>query len=292
MSNPNDHLSDRELSAMTRQLDEMHHDKAMPAMRAAVADWVEALRSGGDGLTGKRASRRGFLLGAAGLGASGLVVAACGSSSKTATAPTSVAAPTATSTATSTTTMPASSGALTGDLAVAAMAASLENLGVYAYNAGIAAATAGKLGKVPPAVVTFAETAKSQHAAHAQAWNSALTGAGKAAVTATDPALTPTVNSAFAKVTNAAELAQLALLIENIAAQTYQKAIPALSATSSIAVAATIAPVEMQHAAILYYVLGQYPGIQGTQSNKYASGSPLAFNPTTLARPASDYTGS
>ncbi len=288
MSNPNDHLSDRELSAMTRQLDEMHHDKAMPAMRAAVADWVEALRSGGDGLADKRASRRGFLLGAAGLGASGLVVAACGSSSKTSTAPTSIAAPTAAPT----TTMPAASAALTGDLAVAAMAASLENLGVYAYSAGIAAATAGKLGKVPPAVVTFAQTAKSQHMAHAQAWNSALTGAGKAAVTATDPALTPTVNSAFAKVTNAAELAQLALLIENIAAQTYQQAIPVLSASSSIGVAASIAPVEMQHAAILYYVLGQYPGIQGTQSNMYASGSPLAFNPTTLARPASDYTGS
>ncbi|MGC8511560.1 MAG: ferritin-like domain-containing protein [Acidimicrobiales bacterium] len=287
MSMSNDHLSDRELSAMTKTLDEMHNDQALPAMRAAVAQWVDAIRSGGDTMTEKVASRRKFLLGAAGLGASGLVVAACGTSSKSATPPTSIAAP-----ASSTTTPPASSAALTGDLAVAAMAASLENLGVYAYNAGIAAATAGKLGKVPPAVVTFAQTAKAQHMAHAQAWNSALTGAGKAAVTATDPALTPTVNSAFAKVTNASELAQLALLVENIAAQTYQKAIPVLSASSSIAVAATIAPVEMQHAAILYYVLGQYPGIQGTQSNMYASGSPLAFNPTTLARPASDYTGS
>jgi len=287
MSTSNDHLSDRELSAMTKSLDEMHNDQAMPAMRAAVSQWVDTLRSGGETLTEKVASRRNFLLGAAGLGASGLVVAACGTSSKSATPPTSITTP-----ASSTTTPSTSSGALTGDLAVAAMAASLENLGVYAYNAGIAAATAGKLGKVPPAVVTFAQTAKAQHMAHAQAWNSALTGAGKAAVTATDPALTPTVNAAFAKVTNAAELAQLALLIENVAAQTYQKAIPVLSASSSIGVAATIAPVEMQHAAILYYVLGQYPGIQGTQSNMYASGSPLAFNPTTLARPASDYTGS
>ncbi len=287
MSMSNDHLSDRELSAMTKTLDDMHNDQAMPAMRAAVAQWVDTLRSGGETLSERVATRRKFLLGAAGLGASGLVVAACGSSSKSSTAPTSVAAPAA-----STTAPASSSGALTGDLAVAAMAASLENLGVYAYNAGIAAATAGKLGKVPPAVVTFAQTAKAQHMAHAQAWNSALTGAGKSAVTATDPALTPTVNSAFAKVTNASELAQLALLIENIAAQTYQKAIPVLSASSSIGVAATIAPVEMQHAAILYYVLGQYPGIQGTQSNMYASGSPLAFNPTTLARPASDYTGS
>jgi len=175
---------------------------------------------------------------------------------------------------------------------VAATAASLENLGVYAYKAGLAAATAGKLGKVPPAVATFAETAMKQHQDHAAAWNSALTAAGKTAVSVTDPALTPTVNQKFGQVTNATELAQLALLIENIAAQTYQNAIPALSASSSIAVAATIHPVEMQHAAILYYVLGQYPGIQGSQANMFSTGSPLAFNPTALARPASDYTGS
>lgn len=140
--------------------------------------------------------------------------------------------------------------------------------------------------------MTFAQTAMAQHTDHAQAWNSALTASGHTAVTATDPALTPTASSAFAKVTDASQLASLALLVENIAAQTYQNAIPALSASSSIAVAATIQPVEMQHAAILYYVLGQYPGIQGTSSNSFASGTPLAFNPVALARPASDYSGS
>ena len=280
MTRANDHLSESELLAMTQQLDEMHRDEAMPKMKAAVAEWVESFRGSGEGVARKASSRRTFLLGTAGVGASGLVLAACGSSSKKASTATTVAGSAS-----------GGSGALTGDLAVAATAASLENLGVYAYKAGIAAAVAGKLGTVPPAVVTFAKTAMQQHTDHAQAWNSALTGAGKAAVTATDPALTPTVNTAFGKVTNASELAQLALLVENIAAQTYQAAIPALAAKSSIGVAATIQPVEMQHAAILYYVLGEYPGIQGTQSNMYASGSPLAFNPTALARPATDYTG-
>lgn len=280
MTRANDHISEGELLAMTKQLDEMHRDEALPAMKKAVSEWVASFRDTTEGKAVKASSRRTFLLGTAGVGAGGLVLAACGSSSKKASTPTTAASGTG-----------SSSGALTGDLAVAATAASLENLGVYAYKAGIAAATAGKLGTVPPAVVTFAQTAMQQHTDHAKAWNSALTGAGKAAVTATDPALTPTVNTAFGKVTNVTELAQLALLIENIAAQTYQGAIPALSATSSIGVAATIQPVEMQHAAILYYVLGQYPGIQGTQSNMYASGSPLAFNPTALARPASDYTG-
>ena len=280
MTSANDHLSDSELLAMTRQLDEMHRDEALPKMKAAVAEWIESFRDSEEGRPRKASSRRTFLLGTAGVGASGLVLAACGSSSKKASTPTTAAGAAS-----------GGSGALTGDLAVAATAASLENLGVYAYKAGITAATAGKLGTVPPAIVTFAKTAMQQHTDHAQAWNSALTGAGKAAVTATDPVLTPTVNTAFGKVTNVAELGQLALLVENIAAQTYQAAIPALAAKSSIGVAATIQPVEMQHAAILYYVLGEYPGIQGTQSNMYASGSPLAFNPTALARPATDYTG-
>ena len=286
MTRANDHLSDSELMAMTKQLDEMHRDQGLPALKSAVAEWISSFREAGEGVSRRASSRRTFLLGAAGVGASGALLAACGSSSKT-TSPTTVATPTTMAGSAS-----GGSGALSGDLAVAATAASLENLGVYAYNAGITAATAGKLGTVPPAVVTFAKTAMMQHQDHAKAWNSALTAAGKPAVTATDPVLTPQVNAAFAKVTNVAELGQLALLVENIAAQTYQAAIPALSATSSIGVAATIQPVEMQHAAILYYVLGQYPGIQGTQSNMYASGTPLAFNPTALARPATDYTGS
>ena len=76
---------------------------------------------------------------------------------------------------------------LTGDLAVAAVAASLENLAVFAYDAGLTAATAGKLGAVPPAVATFATTVKGQHQQHADAWNAVLKSHGKAAVTVTNP---------------------------------------------------------------------------------------------------------
>ena len=54
------------------------------------------------------------------------------------------------------------------------MAASLENLAVFAYTAGLSAATAGKLGSVPPAVATFATTVKGQHQQHADAWNGVL----------------------------------------------------------------------------------------------------------------------
>ena len=91
---------------------------------------------------------------------------------------------------------------LSGDLAVAAVAASLENLAVFAYAAGLSAATAGKLGAVPPAVATFATTVKGQHQQHADAWNAVLKSHGKAPVTVTNPKLTPVVQADFAKVTD------------------------------------------------------------------------------------------
>jgi hypothetical protein len=279
MSRRNSHISNHELAAMTSQLDELHRDQAQPAMDRAISEWTESLREAQRGDSQRANSRRTFLLGALGLGAGGALLAACSSSTSPATA----------GTASSTS---APSGALEGDLAVAATASSLENLGIYAYKAGLVAARAGKLGKVPPAVATFAETAMSQHQDHAAAWNAALVAAGKPAVTATDPVLTPVVNQKFAAVRNVSDLAELALLIEIIAAQTYQNAIPVLSSPTSVGVAATIHPVEMQHAAVLYYVLGRYPGVQGAASNSFMSGDPLAFSPTTLARPVSDYKGS
>jgi hypothetical protein len=246
-------ISEHELTVMTADLDQMHHDVGMPAMKEALDEWVEKTRS----------SRRGFLVGAGAL-AGGAVLAACSSKSSS---PSS----------TTTTKKPATMAKLTGDLAVAALAASLENLAVATYGDAISAATAGKLGSVPAAVVTFAKTAKSQHYDHGQAWNAAIKAAGHKAVTETDPVVTPEITAAFAKVTNVTGVAQLALNLENVAAQTYQAAVPAVTATSAIKVAASIQPVELQHAAILNFVLGQYP-------------VPNAFNPTSLARPVTDYT--
>ena len=166
--------------------------------------------------------------------------------------------------------------ALSGDLQVVAMAASLENSGIATYMAGIKAATAGKLGTVPPAVVTFATTAMSQHRDHQKAWNAVLTAAGKKPVTAVDPVVQPTINTAFAKVTTVAGLAELALMVEDIAGETYQNGLSVIKSSAGIKTAASIQPVEFQHAAILSYVLGKYP-------------VPNAFTGVSLARPPSDY---
>ena len=248
-------ISERELAAMTDDLDQLHHDVGMPAMTAALQRWTSEIRT----------SRRGFLIGA-GAATAGVVLAACSSNSTSSTTTTGAATPTTTG------------SGLTGDLAVAALAASLENLAVAAYGDVLTAATAGKLGTVPPAVANFVTTVKGQHTQHAQAWNSAIVAAGHPAITGPDQTLVPVVNSAFAKVTDVTGAAELALTLEDIAAATYQSAVSAVTATSSIKVAASIQPVEMQHAAVLLFVLGEYP-------------VPDAFSPVTGARTLADYTG-
>lgn len=146
-----------------------------------------------------------------------------------------------------------------GDLATAQFAAGLEALAVGTYQAAVDAATTNKLGAVPPAGAEFVKTALAQHQAHQDAWNKIVTGAGKPAVTAPDPGLKPTVDAEFAKVTDFAGAARLALLLEEIAAATYLSALRAISNRDAVKLAASIQAVDAKHAAILHYVLGEYP---------------------------------
>src|ERR1700727_3589328 len=215
---PVSHLSEAELRAMTADLDGIHHDLTMPALKVSLAEWTEDSRAQGDAGRDEAQrvlfDRRRFLTrtaGTAGGVASLAFLAACTSSSSSTSA-------TASATASATGSAAAAAGgegqALSGDLQAGAMAASLENSGVATYMAGIKAATAGKLGPVPPAVVTFAQTAMAQHEDHQKAWNAVLTAAGKQPVTAVDPVLQPTITAAFAKVTSVTGLAGLALVVQ------------------------------------------------------------------------------
>jgi hypothetical protein len=258
---------------MTADLDAMHHDVALPALKSSLQEWTEDIHAH---VPAERASldRRRFLARAGGVtaGVAGVaLLAACGSSGS------SVATK---ASASSSASAAASSGGegqnLSGDLRVVAMAASLENSGIATYTAGIKAATAGKLGTVPPAIVTFAETAMAQHEDHQKAWNAVLTSAGKNSVTAVDPVIQPTIDAAFAKVTTVTGLAELALMVENIAGETYQNGLSVITSAAGIKTAASIQPVEFQHAAILNFVLGKYP-------------VPDAFTGVTSARPPTDY---
>ena len=235
-------ISERELTVLTEELEDIHHE-TLPRMHEAVAEWSEKLAS-------VQASRRRFLLGAGAIAGGAVVLAACGSDDDS---------PAASGSGSSDTT--AMSGGLEGDLKVAALAAALENLAVNTYQAGLDAATGGKLGAVPPAVATFAQTVQQQHKDHAAAWNAVLTGAGKDAVTGVDLTVQKAVvEPGFAKVKNVVDLAKFALGLEDVAASTYLNGIQnAIESKDAIKVAASIQPVEMQHAAVLRFVLGEYP---------------------------------
>lgn len=256
--------TEHELLAMTRTLDEMHNDVGMPAMWAGVESVIDATQS--EAFSSRSSSRRTFLLGMGGAAIGGAALLSVG-------APAIAGAVSLGRDPHSSSTPKAFPPAgLKGDLAVAAVAASLENLAVFAYTAGLTAATKGKLGAVPPAVATFAITAKAQHMQHAQAWNAVLKANGKAKVTVTNPTLTPVIQADFAKVQDIPGLANLALMLEIIAAETYQAETSMLKSSAAVGLSSSIQPVEMQHIAILYFVLGQYPGAQN------AAGQPIAFS--------------
>ena len=256
-------ISEAELRRHTRGLEEAHR-ATLPVLDEALAEWSEddlRVEEDDDHLTALRPSRRGFLFGTGALFGGvalglhqGLVSVA-----SAAAAPTSAAAP-----------------KYTGDLAVVALAASLENLAVATYGAALDAAQAGKLGTVPPAIGEFVTVARDQHRDHASAWNAVLAKAGKKKVTGVDLTVkNAVVDPAFAAVSDVGGAANLALELENSAAATYLSAIGAVKSKGGIKTAATIQPVEMQHAAILNFVLGQYP-------------VPMTFASTDGARPLSD----
>lgn len=238
------HLSEGELLALTRDLDEMHRD-LFPRFRLVLAELTGELRE--QELVRRSSTRRGFLRGGlitAGAVGGGAVLAACGSSPSVTGGSTSASS---------------STTAATTDLTVARLAASLEVLAINTYQTVLTAATNGSLGTVPPAVATFVTTAKSQHSDHANAWNSALTGAGQQAQTAPDPHYDKIVQQALPAVKTVVDAAKLALTLETVAVETYTAGSALVTDRRNRQVALTIAPVEAQHVAILNYVLGQYP---------------------------------
>lgn len=234
-------ISERELSQMTRELDELH-ESTFPQVRRALDEMSVSLGR----VMRAPSTRRSFFVGAAGAVTLG-AVAACSNGSSSAPS-------------TSNSAEPAAPGeTYTGDLKVVALATALENLAVTAYGGALKKAGAGQLGMVPPAVATFVQTAMKQHADHAQAWNAVLSKAGKPTISDAPLTITQDQVNMLNAATSVPDVAKLALNLENVAAQTYTFATANVSDAGGIMTAATIQPVETMHAAILNFILGQYP---------------------------------
>lgn len=223
---------------MTDQLSETHMDQTNPQSLATE-------------LMTASVSRRKFLIGSTVAASLAIVTAACGSDDDPAT--------------TTGNTTGAGEGdgeggkKLSGDAAIAEFAAGLEVLAVNTYKSAIDAATAGKLGEVPPAVATYVQTAMAHHEEHLDALNEVVTGAGGQKVTTPNAQLEPTVKDMLSKVEDVPGAAKLALTLEDIAAQTYLSVIPVLKSKDAIKLAGSIQVVDQQHQSILLYALGKYP---------------------------------
>ncbi|MET9529952.1 ferritin-like domain-containing protein [Streptomyces sp. NPDC006649] len=253
-------ISEGEMSRLTGEMDEAHR-ATLPVMAASARDLsteLKDLEASGPGPVHEErvhVARRRFLAGA-GASAAMLALAACGGKSDT--SPTGGSASGSPSTGASASSS-GGAGKYTGDLKVVALAVALENQAVAAYQAALKAANAGKLGKVPPAVATFIQTAMAQHKDHANAWNGVLSSAGKPKITGVPLSSQPAVTKALGQVKDVTGVAKLALQLEDQATETYVFATFNVKSMGGVNTAATIAPVEAMHAAILHYVLGQYP---------------------------------
>lgn len=236
-------ISERELSELTRGLDDLH-ESTFPQVRKALDELTVNLGQ----VVHNPSTRRGFFLRAAGAVALG-AAAACSSGSSGTPKP-SGSAPKP---------PPPPPETYTGDLKVVALATALENLAVSAYSGALQKAGAGQLGTVPPAVATFIQTAMKQHSDHAQAWNAVLSKAGKPTINDAPLSITQDQVNMLNAATSVPDVAKLALNLENVAAQTYTFATANVADAGGIMTAATIQPVETMHAAILNFILGQYP---------------------------------
>ncbi|MGK2950479.1 MAG: ferritin-like domain-containing protein [Acidimicrobiales bacterium] len=199
------------------------------------------------GLVATLHSRRGFFA-IGGAVTAGAVLAACGSDDDG--SATTTEAPT---TSEDTTTTTEAEGG--GDAELATFAAGLELLAANTYAAALEAAGDGALGEIPPAVAEYATVAQAHHQAYSDALAEAAGG-----ITPEVPAdIETAVNEGFAEVTDVAGLAQFALGFELQAAATYLEVLPLLESEAAINLVGSILPVTRQRAAILHFVLGEYP---------------------------------
>lgn len=131
------------------------------------------------------------------------------------------------------------------DLVLARTAASLEKLAVDAY--GIAAGLI-----TTPAVLAAATMFAGHHQMHLDALNGVITGAGGAAITEMNQAVYDAlVAPALATASTEADAVNIALALEEAAAQTYAYAGGALSTPGLRSTIMTIGGVEARHAAVL-----------------------------------------
>jgi hypothetical protein len=186
----------------------------------------------------------------------------------------------------------------TMDVQMLQTAASIENLAVATYETAMTLDFIGGA-SANPVVKSFVDKTKAQHQEHADAFNAAVTRLGGKKQDQPDPALLTVVNNAKPTLTGPAQVVDLALELEDGAAQTYVSNTGTYSNKNARNVAASIMGVEAQHVAVLNAVkallaggaadlIALPPDAAKLPAAAGSVGFPDAFFPTTDARPANE----
>jgi hypothetical protein len=184
------------------------------------------------------------------------------------------------------------------DVQMLQTAASIENLAVATYDTALTLDFIGGA-SANPVVKAFVMKTKEQHQQHGEAFNAAATRLGGKAQDQPDPVLLGVVNNAKPGLTGPAQVVDLAIELEDGAAQTYVANTGAYANKNARAVAASIMGVEAQHVAILNAVkalvaggaadlIALPPDAAKLPAAAGSVGFPNAFYPTTNARPATE----
>lgn len=191
------------------------------------------------------------------------------------------------------------------DVQMLQTAASLENLAVSTYKTALTLPYIGG-SSANPVVKAFATTTMGQHRQHAAAFNSAATALGGKAQNGPDPKYVPTVNAAVSAIskddptTGALAVVNLAMTLENVAAETYVANCSMLTDGNAKKITASIMGVEAQHVAVLNAVKALLSAnaaslialsptvVDHLPAAAGSVGFPNPFYPTNDASPASE----
>ena len=182
------------------------------------------------------------------------------------------------------------------DIMALQTAASIENLAVSVYTtaSGLSFIKSGNA-----TVAAFITKTITQHTAHAQAFNAALTQAGAKTQSNPDPKYAAVVKAALPGIKGPSDVVSLAITLEDVAAQTYTKYVSSVSTSALRTLFGSVAPVEAQHRSVLLAVQALLSGNDADliaiptkpASLPAAAGSvgfPDAFYSTTSASPTNE----
>ncbi len=184
------------------------------------------------------------------------------------------------------------------DVQVLQTAAAIENLAIATYGVALTLPFIG--GASANAVVkVFVTTTRRQHVEHAAAFNASIRALGGIPQTKADPVLLKVVDRAKPTLTSAPKVVELAITLENGAAETYVKDAAVLKDVNAKDLTASIMGVEAQHVAILLAVqallaggaaadIALPPPVAKLPAAAGSVGFPNAFYSTTAARPATE----